>query len=305
MNIYAVILISILLLMCISLIGVIWFVKRQIGEICRQLSFLEQQESNMLISTQTVRFGMGELVEKINQIIVTNRERKKAYLDKEQRVQQVYTNLSHDIRTPLTSLDGYVQLLAESEDKEKQNEYLKIVRERISSLKTMLEELFTFTRLKDDNYKLELSRVCITRILKETLFSYYDEWNIQGIIPEFSIEETDIYIEGNVSALNRIFQNIIKNGLLHGEKNIVISLHSREGEVCISFENAMKHPKDIDVSQVFDRFYKADQARSVNSTGLGLSIAKGFVERMHGSIEASVEKEMFVIKIKFPVSNIG
>ena len=305
MNIYAVILISILLLMCISLIGVIWFVKRQIGEICRQLSFLEQQESNMLISTQTVRFGMGELVEKINQIIVTNRERKKAYLDKEQRVQQVYTNLSHDIRTPLTSLDGYVQLLAEGEDKEKQNEYLKIVRERISSLKTMLEELFTFTRLKDDNYKLELSRVCITRILKETLFSYYDEWNIQGIIPEFSIEETDIYIEGNVSALNRIFQNIIKNGLLHGEKNIVISLHSREGEVCISFENAMKHPKDIDVSQVFDRFYKADQARSVNSTGLGLSIAKGFVERMHGSIEASVEKEMFVIKIKFPVSNIG
>lgn len=296
---------SILLILCVILIGIIVFIKRQIQDICRQLSFLEEQESNMLITTQTVRFGIGNLVERINQIILLNRKQRKEYLDKEQRVQQVYTNLSHDIRTPLTSLDGYVQLLAESEDKVKQKEYLTIVRERISSLKDMLEELFTFTRLKDESYQLELSKVCVSRLLKETVFSYYDDWSRQGIEPQFSIEEGDVFIEGNVSALNRIFQNIIKNGLVHGEKSIIISLTKTESEVILSFGNAMKHPEDVDVSQVFERFYKADKSRSRNSTGLGLSIAKSFVERMNGTIEARLENGQFVIFLKFPMSISG
>lgn len=292
---------SILLIFCVILIGMIVFIKRQIQDICRQLSFLEQQDSNMLITTQTVQFGIGDLVEKINHIILTNRKRKIKYLEKEQRVQQVYTNLSHDIRTPLTSLDGYVQLLAESEDKAKQKEYLTVVRERISSLKDMLEELFLFTRLKDDHYQLELSKVCVSRLLKETVFSYYDDWNRQGIMPEFHIEEGDVYIEGNVSALNRTFQNIIKNGLVHGEKSILISLTREENKVCISFGNAMKNPEEVDVSQVFERFYKADKSRSRNSTGLGLAIAKGFVECMNGTIKASVVEGQFVIEVSFPV----
>lgn len=296
---------SILLILCVILIGIIVFIKRQIQDICRQLSFLEEQESNMLITIQTVRFGIENLVERINQIILLNRKQRKEYLDKEQRVQQVYTNLSHDIRTPLTSLDGYVQLLAESEDKVKQKEYLTIVRERISSLKDMLEELFTFTRLKDESYQLELSKVCVSRLLKETVFSYYDDWSRQGIEPQFSIEEGDVFIEGNVSALNRIFQNIIKNGLVHGEKSIIISLTKTESEVIFSFGNAMKHPEDVDVSQVFERFYKADKSRSRNSTGLGLSIAKSFVERMNGTIEARLENGQFVIFLKFPMSISG
>jgi len=292
---------SILLILCVGFMGIIWFIQRQIRDICLQLSFLEEQDSNMLITTQIVQFGIGDLVEKINCIILANRKRKKEYLEKEQRVQQVYTNLSHDIRTPLTSLDGYVQLLAESEDKERQKEYLTIVRERISSLKNMLEELFVFTRLKDESYQFELSKVCVTRLLKETVFSYYDDWNRQGIVPQFSIEEGDLSIEGNVSALKRVFQNIIKNGLVHGEKSIVISLTKTESEVIISFGNAMKHPEDVDMSQVFERFYKADKSRSRNSTGLGLSIAKGFVERMNGTIEARLEKGQFVIFVKFPM----
>lgn len=295
------VIVSILLILCMILIGMIWFIKRQIQDICRQLAFLEEQESNMLITTQTTSLCIGDLIEKINRIILSNRKRKKAYLEKEQRVQQVYTNLSHDIRTPLTSLDGYVQLLADCEDKGKQKEYLIVVRERISSLKNMLEELFMFTRLKDDSYQLELSNVCVSRILKETVFSYYDDWNRQGIVPKFLIDEGDVYIEGNESALNRIFQNIIKNGLVHGEKNIIISLTKNEKEVMLSFGNAMKNPEDVDVSQVFERFYKADKSRSRNSTGLGLSIAKGFVERMNGTIEARLVENQFVIEVRFPI----
>lgn len=295
------VIVSILLILCMILIGMIWFIKRQIQDICRQLAFLEEQESNMLITTQTTSLCIGDLIEKINRIILSNRKRKKAYLEKEQRVQQVYTNLSHDIRTPLTSLDGYVQLLADCEDKGKQKEYLIVVRERISSLKNMLEELFMFTRLKDDSYQLEFSNVCVSRILKETVFSYYDDWNRQGIVPKFLIDEGDVYIEGNESALNRIFQNIIKNGLVHGEKNIIISLTKNEKEVMLSFGNAMKNPEDVDVSQVFERFYKADKSRSRNSTGLGLSIAKGFVERMNGTIEARLVENQFVIEVRFPI----
>ena len=140
----------ILIILAVGILGLLWMllmVMRQIKDICRQLSYIEKEDTNRIVTVQIRGFGIGKMENHINDILLKERNRRKVYMDKEERIQQVYTNLSHDIRTPLTSMDGYVQLLGQVKDEEKQKKYLRIIRERIESLKEILEELFTFKKL--------------------------------------------------------------------------------------------------------------------------------------------------------------
>ena len=168
------------------------------------------------------------------------------------------------------------------------------------SRKEMLEELFTFTKLKNDSFHLEMSSCCINKILKDTIFSYYDEWTGRGIEPEIQITDKLLFMNGNEQGIQRIFQNIIKNGLDHGEKKISISLEEVENNIRIQIKNQVCHVEKINVDQVFERFYKADEARSKTSSGLGLSIAKELVLRMDGKISARIEGNEFCVEIVFP-----
>ncbi|MDO4167478.1 MAG: HAMP domain-containing sensor histidine kinase [Eubacteriales bacterium] len=293
------ILTGILVILVIILIAVLWKYQRQVKDICRQLQFQQKHDSNMMISREIDYGGIGELTDTLNDFLAKRKQESGVWLEKERIISDTYTNLSHDIRTPLTSLDGYFQLLEESRSEEEKERYLRIIQERIGSLKDMLEELFTFTKLKNESFQLELSCCCVNRILKETIFSYYENWKAQGIEPQIQITEELLYIEGNAQALRRVIQNIIKNALDHGEKKISISLQCIEQQIQLEIRNQTAQPEQIDVSQVFERFYKADSARSKNSTGLGLSIAKEFVIRMHGQIRAFVEEDEFCIAVSF------
>ena len=294
------ILTGILILIVVLQAILLWNYQRQIKDICRQLSFLMEQESNMIITTD-IRYGnLGKLADILNKWLEKKREEKREYLKKEKNISETYTSLSHDIRTPLTSLDGYFQLLETSRDAEEQKKYILVIQERISSLKEMLEELFTFTKLQNDAFQMELAPCCINQILKSTIFSYYDEWTARGIEPEISLTEERLFLEGNEPAIRRVMQNMIKNGLDHGEKNISIQLEKEEEEIVIRVKNHVNEPEKIKIDQVFERFYKADEARSRTSSGLGLSIAKELVLRMNGTIAAFVEGEQFCVEVRFP-----
>ena len=245
--------------------------------------------------------AISDFSDKLNELLELRRKEKQHYQEKEALIADTYTNLSHDIRTPLTSLDGYFQLMEECENIEDQKRYLSIIHERIHSLNEMLEELFMFTKLKNESYSLELTLCCMNRILKETVFSYYDEWVRMEIQPDIQITEEQLYIHGNRQGLCRVIQNVIKNGLDHGEKKISIVLERDQNQAVLRISNQVTHPEQINIDQVFERFYKADVARSKTSTGLGLSIAKELVSRMDGEIEAKIEKKEFIVEMNFPI----
>lgn len=253
----------------------------------------------MLITGDAGFGGLKELMEMMNQLLMSRKKEHKKYLEKEQMISDTYTNLSHDIRTPLTSLDGYFQLLEQCDEPEEQKRCMEIIQERIHSLKEILEELFLFTKLKNETYHLELKPCCVNQILKQTIFSYYDEWRVKGIEPDIHITEKPLYMEGNEAALRRIFQNLIKNALDHGAEGIVISLEEQEGKVLIRIWNEVRDSEKIDPEKVFERFYKADEARSRTSSGLGLPIAKEFTEKMHGKIFAELTENVFCIEMCF------
>lgn len=279
---------------------IMWKYQRQVKDICRQLAFLMKHDSNMLIHREFGLGGIGMLSDRLNDLLELRRKEKQYYQEKETLIADTYTNLSHDIRTPLTSLDGYFQLMEACENVEEQRRYLNIIHERIHSLNEMLEELFMFTKLKNESYRLELTSCCINRILKETVFSYYDEWVRREIQPDIQITEEQLYIDGNKQGLSRIIQNVIKNGLDHGEKKIRIVLKREQNQAVLRISNQVIASEQIDIEHVFDRFYKADAARSKTSTGLGLSIAREFVRRMNGEIGAKIEKNEFIVEMSFP-----
>ena len=280
---------------------IIWKYQRQVKDICRQLAFLMKHDSNMLIHREFGLGGIGMLSDRLNDLLELRRKEKQYYQEKETLIADTYTNLSHDIRTPLTSLDGYFQLMEACENVEEQRRYLNIIHERIHSLNEMLEELFMFTKLKNESYRLELTSCCINRILKETVFSYYDEWVRREIQPDIQITEEQLYIDGNKQGLSRIIQNVIKNGLDHGEKKIRIVLKREQNRAVLRISNQVIASEQIDIEHVFDRFYKADAARSKTSTGLGLSIAREFVRRMNGEIGAKIEENEFIVEMSFPI----
>lgn len=294
------IMIGVLSVLILILICILISYKRQVKDICRQLRFLQECDSNMLITTEMKKGHIGELAELLNTLLKERKKERADYQKKEQMIADIYTNLSHDIRTPLTSLDGYFQLLEETQEENDRKRYIQIIQERIESLKEMLEELFTYTKLQNGTYELKLEPQNVGQILKETVFSYYDDWAEQGISPQFEITEEPVWIRGNKQALRRTIQNIIKNGLDHGNKEIRIQLSRNEKQMELVFQNKIEPGEQIDISRVFERFYKADKARSKSSTGLGLSIAKGFVQKMHGEIAAEIKEDWFCIKISFP-----
>ena len=280
---------------------IMWKYQRQVKDICRQLAFLMKHDSNMLIHREFDLGGIGMLSDRLNDLLELRRKEKQYYQEKETLIADTYTNLSHDIRTPLTSLDGYFQLMEACENVEEQRRYLNIIHERIHSLNEMLEELFMFTKLKNESYRLELTSCCINRILKETVFSYYDDWVRREIQPDIQITEEQLYIDGNKQGLSRIIQNVIKNGLDHGEKKIRIVLKREQNQAVLRISNQVIASEQIDIEHVFDRFYKADAARSKTSTGLGLSIAREFVRRMNGEIGAKIEENEFIVEMSFPI----
>ena len=294
------IMIGVLSVLILILIGILISYTRQVKDICRQLRFLQECDSNMLITTEMKKGHIEELAELLNTLLKERKRERADYQKKEQMIADIYTNLSHDIRTPLTSLDGYFQLLEETQEENDRKRYIQIIQERIESLKEMLEELFTYTKLQNGTYELKLEPQNVGQILKETVFSYYDDWAEQEISPQFEITEEPVWIRGNKQALRRTIQNIIKNGLDHGNKEIRIQLSRNEKQMELVFQNKIEPGEQIDISRVFERFYKADKARSKSSTGLGLSIAKGFVEKMHGEIAAEIKEDWFCIKISFP-----
>lgn len=306
------ILAAVLAIIVIIMAAVLLKIRAQLRDINDQLDFLYENDTNMLIGTDTNLIYLGQFKQKVNRFVEQWHKKRAEAAKKEQMISDTYTNLSHDIRTPLTSLDGYFQLLKDEKDEKLQAHYIGIIQERIASLKDILEELFMFTKLKNDTFNLEMDKCCVSRLLKQTVFSYYDEWKMRGIEPVVDICDEQIFILANTQALKRVFQNVIKNGLVHGKSDIEIKLYTidsgknagsdRENKVVnIVVSNTIDDPENIDTSQVFERFYKADEARSVTSSGLGLSIAKELVERMDGKIHAQIEDNRFCINISYRI----
>lgn len=287
---------------CIILIVIIVLFLRQVDTICRCLDFIKSQETNMKLLSATPLKPVNRLIDSINELLLETAEKRQAVEKEDRSLKESLTGISHDIRTPLTSLSGYFQLLEETEDPDERTRYFAVIKARIRDLESMLENLFSYTKLQDNDYKIPLSRINFTECVIDTTLAFYGQFSEKGITPRIDIDESPAYIYGNAAAACRIVQNILKNALEHGVEDISVSLRAEDNQTVFKCANKCKTPDEIDISGVFKRFYKADPARRDTSTGLGLTIAWELAGRLGGKLVASLAGDIFSITAEFPLS---
>lgn len=273
--------------------------RRQIVEICRQLEILEKEKTNKRVQTELYYREIFDLANRINHMADRQEAETLSIRQKEQRLKETLTNLSHDIRTPLTSLKGFFELYDEETDAVQKTYYGRIIRERMDDLSILLEELFTYTKLQNDTYELTLEPQNFTKLVLDCLFSFYEQWQEKGIRPALSVDERPAYVLCNSTAVKRVLTNVLRNALVHGDGNIDICYRITEEHVFFQCKNSCASSPELDPARVFERFYKGDAARQESSSGLGLSIARELTLRMGGSMDAKLENNIFTIEIIF------
>ena len=202
-------------------------------------------------------------------------------------------NISHDLRTPLTAINGYLDLLEREEKSETVHCYLSQIQNRTDVLKNLTEELFRYSVVTSFQ-ELKPERMDVVRALEESLLSFYAVMQEKGIQPEIELPEEPVFRELDAGAVNRIFSNIISNALKYSDGDLSVVM-DKNG--CVTFSNTAHNLNYVTVGRLFDRFYTVEASR--NSTGLGLSIAKLLIERMGGSIGAIYNNDKLQIKIIF------
>ncbi len=234
-----------------------------------------------------------EVYLRLNKLLAIYQQREYKTEQAEQQLKMTIQNMAHDLRTPLTSSIGYMQMMKKSQDIEKNQRYLEISLAKMAELKNMLEELFLYTKLTSEHYELESEPLSIYPLLMNSLFHYYEFFESHHTEPQMIFEDQNIQLFVNQEAIERVFQNIINNALIHGEGDFKV--YQKGHTLC--FYNTMNKDHIPDIEHIFERFYKADVARHKTSSGLGLAIVKEFVEKMGGTVQARIEDNQFVIEL--------
>lgn len=241
-----------------------------------------------------------KLRDKLNRIFEVRTEERRRHLRIENNWKELVTNVSHDIRTPITSVSGYFTLLLNTDDPEKKKQYADKINARLSFFSDMLENFFDYSKISSEDFKNAPEKLDIKSVLSETLFLYVDE--IEGKLgtPKIDFEDEEPFVYADRANVMRVFQNIIKNALVHGCGDLRVSLRSEKKNVIITFRNATNEELPEDINRVFDRTFIGNDSRSeVKSTGLGLCIVKELMEIMGGTAEAFGTPGVFGIAVTF------
>lgn len=286
------IIMGILLLIIFVLLAKVYFLRKSAQEISEAFRDRLTADTNTLIDISARDPYMRKLAADINVQLRLLRKERHRYQQGDQELKEAVTNISHDLRTPLTAINGYLDLLEREEKNENVQRYLSQIQNRTEVLKNLTEELFRYS-VVTSSQELKPERMDVVRALEESLLSFYGVMQEKGIQPQISLPDEPVYRELDKDALNRIFSNIISNVLKYSDGDFSVTMDT---DGCITFTNTAKELNALTVGRLFDRFYTVNAGR--NSTGLGLSIAKLLTERMGGDIEARYEAEQLNITVK-------
>lgn len=252
-------------------------------------------DTNTLVDLSCNDRHMRSLADAINIQLRELQKQRHQFQQGDLELKNAVLNISHDLRTPLTAVCGYLDLLEEEEMPKTAKRYLAVIRNRTEAMARLTEELFQYSVVLSSEDKLKKEPVVINSILEESIAAYYVSLKERGIAPKVQIPEQKIVRMLDRSALSRIFSNLLQNAVKYSGGDLDITL-TEEGEIV--FANTAPGLTKVQAGRLFDRFYTVETAEK--STGLGLSISKVLVLQMDGNISAEYEKNQLTIYLSFP-----
>lgn len=287
--------IGIMAVIIIALLVKIHLLQKAAEEISEAFADRLITDTNTLIDISCRDRYMRNLANAINIQLRKLRSERHRFLLGDTELKNAVTNISHDLRTPLTAIYGYLDLLEQEENTNDACRYIEIIRNRAEILTGLTEELFRYSVIVTTEDNAEKTPVIINEVLEESIAAFYTALREQSITPNIRMPEAKIIRTINCSCLTRIFSNLLQNAIKYSDGDLDITL-LETGEII--FANTASGLNAVEVGRLFDRFYTVEAARK--STGLGLAIARTLVEQMKGTISASYENNRLYIHILFP-----
>ncbi|MFQ6808233.1 MAG: sensor histidine kinase [Blautia sp.] len=274
----------IFLLFIFLLCGKLFTLHRSLGELCAEFRERMQEDTNHLIYLSSADTYVRKLAAQMNEELRELRKQRLKYLQGDRELKEAITNISHDLRTPLTAIYGYLELLEGEEVSEEVGQSLKQIRNRTDALKGFTEELFQYSVIVTEEEK-EKNEVVLNQVLEEALLGCYGAFVSRKIEPEIQIPEEKIRRILEETALRRVLDNIIYNALKYSNGDFKVTLNQAG---IFTFSNISEELTPVMLERLFDRFYTVKTGK--NTTGLGLSIAKTLTERIGGRLYAEYEE---------------
>ncbi len=294
MQAWAICILVICLLIIFILIAKLFVLKLAIHEINRDLQEIKSKDTNSLLTISSRDKDMRSLVQQLNIALSNIRDQELRYQKGNYEIQNAITNVAHDLRTPLTAILGFAELLDQEPLSEQQKQSLNVIQNRALELLYLSNQLFNYMYHKDQE-KMVTERVCLNEEIETALLNSYALLKEKEIQPILDITPIKIYRHLNKEMLTRILDNLIHNAVKYGGKNIKITL-SITGK--LTFSNPAPELDSVGVQKIFDKYYTLENARKV-SGGAGLAIVKQFVELNQGIISAKLEDGWLVLSIEF------
>lgn len=252
------------------------------------------QDTNTLLSLPCRDRELRKLASALNDELRALRQERLRYQQGDKELKEAVVNISHDLRTPLTAISGYLQLLKSQDLPPDTRRYLEQIDNRTQAMKRLTEELFRYSVVVSEE-KLAREPVDLRRAVEEALLSFYGALEGRGIEPQVRLPEEKVERLLDPAALSRVLGNILTNALKYSAGDLEVTLEERGR---LTFSNAAPGLDSVTAGRLFDRFYTVEAAR--NSTGLGLSIAKELTQRMDGSIGAALHGGTLTVWVEFP-----
>ena len=293
------IIVVILSIILLFLMAYLFLIKRELKRIKKELDLVLSRKTNSLVHVEFTTKEIKELVDCINKHLTNINDKESKLEKKNTNFIKMIRNISHDLRTPLTSSLGYVNLILNSNEKEQEKiKNLKIVEERLKRLSELIDSFFEFTKVLSNDQTIELANVNLVGIMEKSISNHYEDFQELKRMIEFKTPKRKILLNTNEIMLTRVFDNLIRNAYKHSSSNLKIELLEEKNTIKIKFTNDLIS-EEIDVDQIFDEFYTVDISRTKGNTGLGLAISKEFVEQLNGTIQAKKSHNKLIITITF------
>ena len=292
------IVIIILVTIILFLLSYLFFMKREVRRIKKEIFLIHKNNSNNLVNSEFKAKELTELIDEINKILKNEKENFSAEVKQKKMLNSVMLNISHDLRTPLTSALGYTNMLL-SQEKLSEIDFneINIIKERLLRLEELIDSFFVFSKISNESKNIEKDNANLIELLEDSIVSYYDEFKKEDRNIVIAKNVNKCLIKTNKELLKRIFDNLVVNALKHGDGNLFIDF-KEDTFIEISFSNRVLS-NDLDISQIFDEFYTTDISRTKGNTGLGLAIVKSFTVLLGGKIKAFLQDDFLYIIIKF------
>ncbi|HIR59929.1 MAG TPA: HAMP domain-containing histidine kinase [Candidatus Onthousia excrementipullorum] len=293
------IILVIFVIIILFLVCYLFFVKMELRRIKKELDLVLSRKTNGLVHTEFTSKEIHDLIECINTHLTEIKSKESKLERKNANFVKMIRNISHDLRTPLTSSLGYVSLMLESDVTEQEKiKNLKIVEERLKRLSELIDSFFEFSKIFSNDQIIELDEINLVAVIEKAISNHYEDFSKDNRMIDFKTNKRKIKIKSNEVMLIRVFDNLIRNAYKHSNGNLDIEINQTDEKVKIKFINDLLY-KDLDVDRVFDEFYTVDISRTKGNTGLGLAIAKEFVEQLKGKIKADKKNNKLIITIIF------